>query len=86
MPSAGIDYDPSATAAASAAEQVLQQHEARLLQLPGVRGIGVGQNAIGDPAIVVYLEEKSAASRLPRTVGGFDVVTEVTGVIDAYSW
>jgi hypothetical protein len=84
MAPGGIDYDPGTSAPSNKVQEVMQAHEGRLLRVPGVTGVGVGQNAIGDDAIVVYVEYKSAADRLPEKIGGFELIVEVTGVIDAY--
>ncbi len=54
------------------------------MRIPGVTGCGVGRNAVGNPTILVYLEERAAAERLPRTIEGLDLVIEVTGPIQAY--
>jgi hypothetical protein len=59
-----------------------QEAETALRHIPGVKGMGEGQDAIGDPAWVVYVQDKSVAARLPRKVGGRAVVAEVTGDID----
>jgi hypothetical protein len=59
-----------------------REAEAALRNIPGVRGIGEGQDALGDPAWIVYVTEPSVAANLPRTVGGRKVVAEVTGEID----
>jgi hypothetical protein len=56
--------------------------EAALRHIPGVRGIGEGQDEIGDPAWIVYVTDSSVAHNLPRSVGGRKVVTEVSGEID----
>ncbi len=56
--------------------------EKTLRQIPGVQGIGEGSDAIGDPAWVVYIKDKSVAKNLPDSVGGRKVVTAVTGEID----
>lgn len=80
----GLDYDPAPESAESVVEEVMLDHEERLLQLPGVTGVGIGQNAVGDAAIIVYLEEKCSAAKLPKQLNGFDVVVEITGAIDAY--
>jgi hypothetical protein len=56
--------------------------EASLRRIPGVRGIGEGNDSIGDPAWVVYVTDPSVASQLPATVAGRRVVPEVTGEID----
>ena len=78
----GIDYDPDEEPA-SGVLAVKQRHEEDLMALPGVTGVGVGQNDIGDDAIVIYLEERSAAAQLPTEIDGYDVVVEVTGIIEA---
>ena len=80
----GVDYEPDAETPTRAVEEVMRRHEDRLLRLPGVTGVGIGQDAVGNAAIVVYLREGSAASRLPGRLDDFDVVFEVTGDIDAY--
>lgn len=80
----GVEYSPDDDTPDTYAGEVKQQHEAELLDLPKVTGVGLGRNAIGDDAIVVYLEEKAAAKNLPKQIDGVDVVVEVTGPIDAY--
>lgn len=55
--------------------------EAVLRQIPGVEGIGEGRDAIGDPAWVVYVRDKSVAESLPAQVSGRRVVPEVSGEI-----
>ena len=79
----GVDYDPAPDAPKSVVEEVMMRHEGQLMRRNGVTGVGIGQNAIGDAAIVVYLQEKSAVSGLPKQLDGIDVVTEITGAIDA---
>ncbi len=80
----GIDYDPGPDEPGSVVEEVMLRHEGALLRRPKVTGVGIGQNAVGDDAIVVYLEEKSAAAGLPSDLEGFEIIIEVTGPIDAY--
>ena len=53
-----------------------------LLGISGIKGIGEGQNAIGDPAWIAYVSDGSVAARLPKQVAGRTVVPEVTGEID----
>lgn len=55
--------------------------EALLRQIPGVEGVGEGRDAIGDPAWVVYVRDKSVAESLPAEVSGRRVVAEVSGEI-----
>src|SRR5215210_4542312 len=52
------------------------QAEAMLRQIPGVEGVGEGRDAIGDPAWLVYVKDKSVASRLPAEVNGRRVLSE----------
>ena len=68
----------------SHAERVKQRHEDTLLRLPFVTGVGLGRNALGDDAIIVYLLQCESAASLPKQIEGVDVVTEVTGEIDAF--
>jgi hypothetical protein len=56
--------------------------ESTLLGIPGVKGVGEGRNAIGDPAWIVYIGDSAVASRLPKQVAGRTIITEVTGEID----
>ncbi len=67
--------------AASRAERVLQRHEATLLALPGVTGVGLGRDACGDDAIIVYVAHRDVAT--PKTLESVLVLPEVTGVIEA---
>ena len=80
----GVDYNPEEEAPSTPAGLAKQRHEDELFNLPGVEGVGLGQNAIGNEAIVLYVRDKSAASRLPKQIDGIDIVSEVTGEIDAY--
>ncbi|MGB9364694.1 MAG: hypothetical protein WCE79_01640 [Xanthobacteraceae bacterium] len=56
--------------------------ETTLRKIPGVQGVGEGRDAIGDPAWLVYVKDKSVAKNLPGHVGGRKVVSAVTGEID----
>lgn len=55
--------------------------ETALREIPGVEGVGEGRNAIGDPAWIAYVRDRSVAARLPRRLGDRDVVPEVSGEI-----
>lgn len=83
MEEAAVFYDGSESAQ-SEIERVKQKHEARLLEIDGVVGVGIQRNEIGDDVIAVYLHERSVQQRIPTQLEGFSVVTEVTGQIDAY--
>ncbi len=50
----------------------------RVMGQPGVSGTAIGQRG-GKPCLKVYVTDDKAGKTLPRTVGGFPVVTEVTG-------
>ena len=62
---------------------VLTAAEVRLMSIPGVTGVGLGQTVTGDDALTVYLLNASAAASLPKVFEGLPVVTEVTGDIVA---
>jgi hypothetical protein len=88
---AALPYDPDASggahesaAADTSITAVRARHQARLLAIPGVVGVGVGQSETGDDAIVVYLRDAVAKRGLPTILEGHPVVTVVTGEIDAY--
>lgn len=66
------EIDPSRAAA-----------EAALFAIEGVRGVGEGRDAIGEPAWIAYVVDRSVAARLPARLAGRAVIAEVTGEIDA---
>ena len=61
----------------------LRSAEAQLLATPGVRGMGEGRDALGNPAWIVYVVGKGIAASLPKAIGGKPVLVEVSGDIDA---
>jgi hypothetical protein len=63
---------------------VLQQHEARLMAIPGVKSIGEGRGPVGDPVIEVGIAHPGVAESVPHSLGGIEVVTRVIGEVDAY--
>jgi len=50
-------------------------HEADILALPGVVGVGIGERG-GEPVIVVLLKEGTRAPNLPSSLSGVKVVAE----------
>ena len=66
-------------------KEVKTQHEARLLQLPGVVSVGVGRDENGNSAIIVGLErpEPETESQLPSRLEGYPVVIRIVGRIKA---
>ena len=64
-------------------KDVKTQHEQRLLQLPGVVSVGIGQDENGNPAIIVGLErpDPETESQLPTRLDGYPVVVRIVGRI-----
>ncbi len=50
----------------------------KVMGRPGVTGTAIGIHG-GKPCLMVYLSERGAGRSVPSSVGGFPVVTEVTG-------
>lgn len=80
MEDAAMPYNPED----DAVSRIQSAFEEKYLDTKGVVGVGLGQNAHGDDAIVVYLKDKVAVALLPKTFKEMDVVSEVVGEIDAY--
>ncbi|MCS6855670.1 MAG: hypothetical protein NZ523_13095 [Elioraea sp.] len=57
--------------------------EAALFAVEGVRGVGEGRDALGEPAWIAYVVDRAVAARLPARLAGRAVIAEVTGEIDA---
>lgn len=80
MPPAGAeDAAPPSTGIAA----VRDRHERTLMTIDGVEGVAIGRSPIGEDALVVYLRDEGAASKVPRELEGYPVQTVVTGEIDA---
>ena len=65
---------------------VLAAHDRELLAIPGVVGVYVGALSDGrTPCLKVMLAEKNHETerKIPQTLDGYPVVTEVTGKIRA---
>jgi hypothetical protein len=67
-------------------ESVLAKHEARLMAIPGVTGVGIGERD-GRAVIVVMVTTTASQleSQIPKSLDGFAVVLEVSGEISAFS-
>ena len=78
---AAMPYNPNVVSSPS--EQVRQKRQASLMAIDGVEGVGTGQDAVGNEAVVVYVRDQEAARRVPRKVDGLNVVVQVTGQIEA---
>lgn len=51
---------------------------ARVMGKPGVSGTAIGLHG-GEPCLIVYVLDETAAESVPRSVMGFPVRTEVSG-------
>jgi hypothetical protein len=67
----------------SAPTGVLNKHRVMLMAIDGVLGVGLGQDRVGNDAIVAYVRDQGVAKSLPRELDGLSVQIEVTGPIDA---
>jgi len=67
---------------------VKEQHEQRLLRIPGVEGVGIGASATGgQPVIKLYVSSlpRGQRQRIPKRLGSYPVEVEMTGKFDALS-
>lgn len=66
-------------------EDVLDRHRDKLMETPGVVGVGIGESQ-GIPVIIVMVDQLTPElkSRLPEKIEGFTVKVEVTGEITAF--
>ena len=75
-------------AAVDAVRRVKERHEARLLAIPGVVGLGVGRSerVIGQAAIEIYVKQATSSLRqaIPDSLEGVEVKIVETGEIQAY--
>lgn len=75
-------------AAVDAVRRVKERHEARLLAIPGVVGVGVGRSekVIGQAAIEIYVKQATSSLHgvLPDSLEGVEVKIVETGEIQAY--
>jgi hypothetical protein len=67
------------------AEDVLEKHQNRLMDIAGVEGVGIGGTAEA-PVILVMVREGGAdvRQRVPPQLDGYPVKVEVVGEITAY--
>lgn len=66
-------------------DTVLARHADRLLAIPGVVGVGEGEQA-GRPAVIVMVAQltKELRETLPDDLDGHPVLIDVTGEITAF--
>ncbi len=77
LPGCGpVPYTPKQSAAPER-----QEAETKLMEIPGVQGVGEGRDDIGDPAWIAYVLDGEVASRLPKRVANRPVVPLTSGKI-----
>jgi hypothetical protein len=62
---------------------VKTKHEARLLAMPGVVSVGIGQDRNANPVIIIGVERPAPLS-LPEELDGYRVETHVIGPVQAH--
>lgn len=77
-----VEYNPAGNGDESEAESARLAAEDQLMRLPGVVGVGLGQDDIGGPAILVYVTPEVGASSIPARIQNFPVQVVESGEID----
>ena len=69
----------------SSIKEVKKQHEARLLELPGVVSVGIGLNKNGQSVIIIGLDGRNAETeaQLPSMLEGYPVEVRIVGTVKA---
>ena len=69
----------------SSIQEVKKQHEAVLLDMPGVVSVGIGLDPQGQQAIIVGLDgsHPETKTKIPPLLEGFPVVIQTVGPIKA---
>ena len=62
---------------------IIAAAEEHFLSVEGVTGVGLGDGAVGEDALVVYVIDSSVAEKLPTVFRNVPVVAVVTGTIEA---
>jgi hypothetical protein len=83
VPALAAERDPGG--AQMNIEQAFDRHHDRLMAVPGVAGLGIGERD-GKPAIVIMVKELTPEieATLPKALEGHPVVVEPTGEISAF--
>jgi hypothetical protein len=55
----------------------------RVMGRPGVAGTAIGESG-GKPCLKVYVSDEEARKALPKSIGGFRVVLEMTGPFNSW--
>ncbi|HEX6983750.1 MAG TPA: hypothetical protein VF170_00165 [Planctomycetaceae bacterium] len=80
-----VQYEPAARAASSRAGAALRRYSDRLMMIPGVKSVGEGRGAVGEPSIEVGVAHSGVIKDLPKRLDGIEVVARVIGEVDAYA-
>ncbi len=80
--SAEVRFSPIRRPAASLVEEIKRRHEAELLRIAGVEGVGVGAED-GVEGIVVYLRDADVRKLVPTALENIPVRAVITGSIEA---
>ena len=66
-------------------QEVKKQHEALLLDMPGVVSVGIGLDPNGQQAIIVGLDglHPETRTKIPTLLEGFPVVIQIVGPLKA---
>ncbi len=69
----------------SSIQDVKKQHEALLLDMPGVVSVGIGRDSNGNQAIIVGLDgsHPETKAKIPAMLEDFPVVIQIVGTIKA---
>ncbi len=78
-----VEYKPDETQPRSSIEQLLATEQSRLMAIPGVVSVGIGQGGPGGYAISVGVTDAGVAAHVPSEIGGFPVTITVTGEVEA---
>ena len=63
---------------------VKQKYQSKIMNIPGVVGIGVGKENESDAIMVLVVERTSVIEKkVPKQLKGFPVIIQETGVIRA---
>lgn len=79
---AEVRFTPTRRPAATVVEEIKRRHEAALLGIAGVEGVGLSAED-GVEGIVVYLRDAQVRALVPATLENIPVRAVVTGSIEA---
>lgn len=81
---AAMPYTPiESEATKNNTARVLEANRDRLMRITGVEMVGIGQDSLGDPVIVIGVHDAGAIKKVPAIIEGVRVQVEITGPIDA---